>query len=89
MNAGSWAIEETDRAYPGNLNICDSHTEKIFPIHTKQGASEVLLIDNGMVYWRAARRLYSAALTDSGFGEARLLVNDESILDIHYAFFKR
>jgi len=89
MNAGSWAIEETGRVYPGNLYIYDVDTERVFPIRTKQGDSEVLLIENGTVYWRAARRLYSAPLTDSGIGEPRLLVNDETILDTHYAFLKR
>ena len=89
LGPGSWVIEQGGHVLPGNLYIYDSDTERIFTINTHQGDSEVLLIEGGTVYWRAARRLYSAPLTDSGVGQPRILANDEMILDTHYAFIKR
>ncbi len=86
---GSWNLEMGRNVLPGNLFIYDVDTEKVFPIRTRQGDSEVLLVEGGMVYWRAATRLYSAQITDSGIGEPRLLATDEVIRSTHYAFIKR
>jgi len=73
---------------PGRLDLYDVDTEKIFTIVTNQGDSEILLVEGGVVYWRAANRLYSAPITDSGVGARRLLATDEAIRDAHYAFIK-
>jgi len=85
---GSWNLEMGRNVLPGNLFIYDVDTEKVFPIRTRQGDSEVLLVEGGMVYWRAATRLYSAPITDSGVGQPRLLATDEVIRSTHYAFIK-
>ena len=73
---------------PGTLRLYDVDTEKMFTIATNQGDSEILLVEGGVVYWRAANRLYSAPITDSGIGAQRLLATDEAIRDAHYAFIK-
>ena len=89
MHPGSWVLGAGGYVIPGNLYVYDTETEKVFPIRTNQGDSEVLLIDGGTVYWRAATRLYSAPITESGVGPAKLLATDEAVRDSHYAFLKR
>jgi hypothetical protein len=75
-------------AFTGRLLIYDTETEKEFSISTNQGDSEVLLIEGGVVYYRAATRLYSAPLTKDGVGQGRLLATSELIRDAHWAFIK-
>ena len=74
--------------FPGRLLIYVTSLEKEFSVSTKQGDSEVLLIEAGFVYYRAATRLYSAPLTKDGVGPARLLATSELIRDAHWAFIK-
>ena len=75
-------------SYPGRLHLYDVDTEQLFTINTGQGDSEVLLVESGVVYYRAADELYSAPITDRGIGPARLLATDDSIRDAHWAFIK-
>jgi hypothetical protein len=77
------------RSLPGRLLIYDTDSEKEFSIQTGQGDSEVVLIQDGVVYYRAATRLYSAPLSKSGVGEGRLLATSELIRDAHWAFIKQ
>ena len=51
----------------------DARSEQLFTIDTTQGDSEVLLIEDGTVYYRASHRLYSAPITEKGIGASRLL----------------
>jgi hypothetical protein len=78
-----------DVVMPGKLDLYDIDTEKMFSITTNQGDSEILLVEGGLVYWRAANHLYSAPITDTGIGVRRLLATDEAIRDAHYAFIKQ
>lgn len=75
--------------YPGKFHIYDVETEKLFPLTTDQADSEVLLVENGLVYYRVLNQLYQAPISDRGIGPARLLATDDAILDAHWAFMKR
>jgi hypothetical protein len=75
--------------YPGRLHLYDVDTERTCTISTNQGDSEILLVENGTVYYRAGDRLYSATLTDEGLTPGRLLATSESVRNAHWAFFKR
>ncbi len=74
--------------YPGKLHIYDVETEKLYSISTNQGDSEVLLVENGLVYYRVLNQLYQAPIANDGIGPARLLATDDAILDAHWAFMK-
>ena len=50
---------------------------------------EVLLVENGLVYYRAADQLFSAPINRDGIGTPRLLATDDSVRDAHWAFIKR
>jgi hypothetical protein len=74
--------------YPGRLDVYNIDSEKLFTITTNQGDSEILLIEDGTVYYRVSDRLYKAAIMDSGIGAATLIATDEAIRDAHWAFIK-
>jgi hypothetical protein len=75
--------------YTGKLSLYDIETGQVFTIETNQGNSEILLVDNQMVYYRINDRLYSAEINKSGLGAPQLLATDEIINDVHWAFSKR
>lgn len=75
--------------FPGRLHVFDSRTAKDFVLTTNQGDSEVLLIANGVVYYRVSKRLYSVPISDGGLGRSRLMAEDELIDDAHWAFTTR
>ena len=74
--------------FPGRLYLFDASTERTHTIITNQGDSEILLVENGAVYYRASDRLYRADLTDKGLSPGRLLATSEVIRDAHWAFIK-
>jgi len=74
--------------YPGKFHIYDVETEKLFPLTTDQADSEVLLVEDGFVYYRVINQLFVAPISDQGIGVARLLATDDAILDAHWAFTK-
>ncbi|MCC6590396.1 MAG: hypothetical protein IT168_27135 [Bryobacterales bacterium] len=74
--------------YPGKLHIYDVETEKLFPLTTNQADTEVLLVQNGFVYYRVLNELYSAPISNEGLGHPSLLATDDAILDAHWAFIK-
>ena len=81
-------LRETDSVFPGRLHLYDSDREQVYTIVTNQGDSEVLLLEDGTVYYRASDRLYAAPITEKGIGTARLVAKDYSIRDVHWAFIK-
>jgi len=74
--------------YPGKLHLYDIETERVLSIETRQGDSEILLVDGGTVYYRVTNRLYSAPILDSAIGRATLLATDDAVLDAHWAWVK-
>jgi len=74
--------------FPGRLYLFDSATERTYTITTNQGDSEILLVENGAVYYRASDRLYRADLTDQGLSPGHLLATSDVIRDAHWAFMK-
>jgi len=74
--------------FPGRLHLYDASTERTYTIITNQGDSEILLVENGAVYYRASDRLYRADLTDKGLSPGRLLATSDVIRDAHWAFIK-
>jgi hypothetical protein len=75
--------------FPGRLYLYDVSTDRAYTIVTNQGDSEVLLVQDGVVYYRASDRLYSATIANKGLSPGRLLLTSEVIRDAHWAFVKR
>jgi hypothetical protein len=82
------SFDDAPAIYPGRLHLFDVETDRVFTIDTKQGDSEILLVEDGIMYYRISDRLCSAHVTDKGIGGAHLLAKDEAIRDVHWAFIK-
>jgi hypothetical protein len=78
----------SDAVYPGRLHLYDVETEQINTIVTNQADSEVLLVEDYIVYYRSSDKLYLAKITKSGIGVPRLMATAEAIRDAHWAFIK-
>lgn len=74
---------------PGILYFYNPSTRVYFELHTNQADSEVVLIRNNKVIYRVYDELYKADLVDGNrLGESRLLLKDDRVPDIHWAFYR-
>jgi len=72
---------------PGILYILNVHTKHYIEWSTGQGDSEILLIENDLVYYRVNDEIYRAPiLNGQRLGKTRLLIKNEIVPDIHWAF---
>jgi hypothetical protein len=81
-------LDDANVVFPDRMYLYDVDTERVYTITTNQGDSEVLLVENGIVYYRASDRLYSAPIGEMSIGKATLLATDDAIRDAHWAFIK-
>jgi hypothetical protein len=73
--------------YPGILYLLNVPTCKYIEWNTGQGDSEILLVENEIVYYRINDEIYKARILNSmKLGQAELLIKDPRIPDIHWAF---
>jgi hypothetical protein len=75
--------------YPGILHIYNIDSGQIVSFSTNQGDSEVLLVEDDVVYYRAADQLFSVPILRDRVGTSRLLATDDAIRDAHWAFIRR
>ena len=78
-----------DYAYaPGVLYFYHAGTQEYFELETNQADSEVILIEDNTVIYRVYNKLYKAPIVDGkALGESELLLKDDRVPDIHWAFF--
>ncbi|MDR1225478.1 MAG: hypothetical protein LBK47_01085 [Prevotellaceae bacterium] len=74
---------------PGILYLFNTETEKYIEWDTKQGDSEMLLVQDEVAYYRVFDAIYKAAIIKGEkLGAPELLVKDKHIVpSIHWAFF--
>jgi hypothetical protein len=84
----AFIFQQAPVAFPGRLLLYDAETERSYTIATNQGDSEVVLVENNTVYYRASDRLYSVAIAASGPGAPHLIATADAIRDAHWAFVK-
>ncbi len=81
--------------YPGILFLFNVSTRAYIEWETfengePQGDSEILLVENEMVYYRINDKIYQAPILDGKkLGNAKLLLKDDRVPDIHWAFFSK
>ena len=81
-----WRIMERKMYFPGILFLYDIRTGKKYTIETNQGDSEILLVEEGIMYYRVNDRILKAKIGKESIGEPELVVEGEIVPDIHWAF---
>jgi hypothetical protein len=69
---------QTSIVYSGQTTSLGCGDRENPSINTNQGDSEVLLVENVVVYYRAAEQLYSASIRPDGIGAPHLLAADNA-----------
>ena len=82
-------FDDYDVAYRGRLHLYDSQTAQLYTIVTNQGDSEIILVEDGQVYYRVSDKVYAAPIGAKALGTARLMAKGDEIRDAHWAFFKQ
>jgi hypothetical protein len=75
-----------ERYFPGVLFLYDSLSGRSFRIETGQGDSEVLWIDDNKIYYRVSNSLYQATIASDSIAETKLLMTDDALAQVHWAF---
>jgi hypothetical protein len=76
--------------YSGLLYLFNVHTKDYIEWDTKQGDSEVLLVQDGMVYYRINTKILKSAIVgNKELGTSELLIDDVRVRDIHWAYLKK
>jgi len=74
---------------PGILYFYNPATDVYFELETGQADSEVVLIQGDKVLYRIYDELYETDLIDgTKLGKSKLLLKDDRVPDIHWAFYK-
>lgn len=75
---------------PGVLYLYNTISKDYLEWNTDQGDSEILLVENSQVYYRVNDEIFKAAiLNGKKLGKAQLLIKDEIVPDIHWAFMSK
>ena len=76
---------------PGILFLYNTETDKYIEWETQQGDSEILLVEDEIVYYRVFNAIYKAPiLNGEELGESELLVRDDEVVPfIHWAFLSK
>jgi len=80
------ALKDNQEYSPGLLYLTNLRTRKSYTIQTGEGDSEVLLIDNGTVYYRVNDSIFRAPIGPENVGMPVLIATDSSVPDVHWAF---
>lgn len=75
-----------DTYFPGTLLLYDLMARKQYSIHTGEGDSEVLLIENRTVYYRTHDKIWRASIGAGSISDQEMLVKADIVPDVHWAF---
>jgi len=82
-----WRFEDFRIYCPGILFLYNVQTRQNYTIETGQGDSEVLLVEENVVYYRVNDEIYQANISKDKVETGKLIVKDGIVPDIHWAFF--
>lgn len=81
-----WRLKGQEIYAPGILFMYNAETKQYFEIITENADSEILLIENNEIYYRIYDEIYKAEIRDDKVTNGKLLVKNEIVPDIHWAF---
>jgi hypothetical protein len=80
---------ESEELYsPGQLYLVNARTRQSYRIVTNEGDSEVLLIEDGVIYYRVNDSVFQAPIGPKSIGTPALMASDNLVPDVHWAFFE-
>jgi hypothetical protein len=75
---------------PGILYLLNVQTGNLIEWNTNQGDSEIILLENNRVFYRINDEIFEAPIiAGKKLGNPQLLLKNELVPDIHWAFFSR
>jgi hypothetical protein len=81
-------LEDEFYAYPGRLHLYDMEHERSYTIPTGQADSEILLVEDGAVYYRVTSAIYRASIGEASLGTPQLVAKSAILGDAHWAFIR-
>jgi len=82
------SFEGRDHRIPGILTLCNLEDGRRVTLNTQAEDSEVLLVTaQNQVVYRVNDSIYQAPIQGATLGPAVLVVHDEAVPEIHWAFF--
>lgn len=73
----------------GILYLYNTYSQTYIEWNTGQGDSEILLVENDIVYYRINDEIYAATIQGEQLKKPKLLIKDLQVLDIHWAFISK
>lgn len=81
-----WRFKDRKIYSPGTLFIFNIQKKEKYTIETGQGDSEVLLVEGDTVFYRVNDEIYQAKMTKNKIAPGTIVVKDDIVYDIHWAF---
>ncbi len=73
--------------FPGILELTNLQTKSTVQIKTGQADSEILRVSGNTVLYRVNRQIWQANLTDGKLDIGHVIVEDDAIPEVHWAFW--
>jgi hypothetical protein len=83
------AFASSGTYYPGDLAVINGLTGQTFHIHTGQGDSEVLLVDQTSIFYRVNDQIFQSEMKGGAVSEPVKVVEGPEIVQVHWAFRPR
>jgi hypothetical protein len=82
-------IDLSFRRPAGDIYLYNAFTQKTYTLGRSGEDVELLMVDNGSVYWRHADRLMKSRLLENRLGEPEVLAQAAAIRSVHWAFLQK
>jgi hypothetical protein len=83
-----WSPENKSKLPPAQREesvILDIFQKRAQVVHLGKD-SEIIWIEAGSVYYRVGNKLYSSTLAENGLANVEMIIQDEQVRDVHWAF---
>ena len=78
--------DDAEVVFTGRLHLYDVGHDRSYTIATNQGDSEILLVENDVIYYRVGSAVYRTSIAGTELGPSQLLAQSDILRDAHWAF---
>lgn len=82
-------LSRSPYTFDGTLLLFDAENHKLHTIETGEADSEILLVENGVIYLRVNDELRTSSLSGGSIGPWKLIAKDDIVRDVHWAFVRK